>query len=36
MGLCLTAIPHLNPIDTDTAQTEIQSCVLEPQIGSAK
>jgi hypothetical protein len=32
----LTATPHLNPIDTDTAQTEIQSCVLEPQIGSAK
>ena len=25
-----TATPHLNPIDTDTAQTEIQSCVLEP------
>jgi len=32
----LTATPHLNPIDTDAAQTEIQSCVLEPQIGSAK
>ena len=23
--------PHLNPVDTDKAQTEIQSCVLEPQ-----
>ncbi|HVC44976.1 MAG TPA: hypothetical protein VND20_09175 [Candidatus Binataceae bacterium] len=22
--------PHLNPIDTDTAQTEIQKCVREP------
>jgi hypothetical protein len=32
----LTAAPHLNPVDTDVAQTEIQSCVLEPQIGSAK
>ncbi len=32
----LTATPHLNPVDTDVAQTEIQSCVLEPQIGSAK
>ena len=32
----LTATPHLNPVDTDAAQTEIQSCVLEPQIGSAK
>ncbi len=33
----LTAIPHLNPVDTDVAQTEIQSCVLEPPpIGSAK
>lgn len=32
----LTAVPHLNPIDTDAAQTEIQSCVLEPQIGSTK
>jgi len=35
----LTATPHLNPIDTDAAQTEIQSCVLEPQTpqaGSAK
>ncbi len=32
----LTAIPHLNPIDTDAAQTEIQSCVLEPQTGGAK
>jgi hypothetical protein len=27
----LTSEPHLNPIDTDAAQTEIQSCVLEPQ-----
>ena len=27
----LTAIPHLNPVDNDKAQTEIQSCVLEPQ-----
>src|ERR1700722_18566066 len=27
----LTAVPHLNPVDTDQAQTEIQSCVLEPQ-----
>ncbi|MGA7870175.1 MAG: hypothetical protein WCA22_04675, partial [Candidatus Binatus sp.] len=27
----LTATPHLNPVDTDVAQTEIQSCVLEPQ-----
>jgi hypothetical protein len=35
----LTAVPHLNPVDTDVAQTEIQSCVLEPQTpqtGSAK
>jgi hypothetical protein len=32
----LTATPHLNPVDTDEAQTEIQSCVLEPQTGSAK
>jgi hypothetical protein len=32
----LTATPHLNPVDSDAAQTEIQSCVLEPQIGSAK
>ena len=32
----LTAAPHHNPVDTDVAQTEIQSCVLEPQIGSAK
>lgn len=35
-GSLLTAAPHLNPVDTDVAQTEIQSCVLEPQIGSAK
>jgi hypothetical protein len=27
----LTSEPHLNPIDTDKAQTEIQSCVLEPE-----
>jgi hypothetical protein len=28
----LTGHPHLNPIDTDEAQSEIQSCgVLEPQ-----
>ncbi len=27
----LTATPHLNPIDTDKAQTEIQSCKLEPE-----
>ena len=27
----LTGVPHLNPVDTDQAQTEIQSCVLEPQ-----
>ena len=26
----LTGHPHLNPIDTDEAQTEIQKCVLEP------
>jgi len=26
-----TSMPHLNPVDTDKAQTEIQSCVLEPQ-----
>ena len=41
----LTGVPHLNPVDTDQAQTEIQSCVLEPetsptpqdtQTGSAK
>jgi len=35
-GSFKTAAPHLNPVDTDAAQTEIQSCVLEPQIGSAK
>ena len=35
-GSFKTAAPHLNPVDTDVAQTEIQSCVLEPQIGSAK
>ena len=27
----LTAVPHLNPVDTDKAQSEIQSCVLEPE-----
>jgi hypothetical protein len=35
----LTGTPHLEPVDTDKAQTEIQSCVLEPQTtasGSAK
>jgi hypothetical protein len=32
----LTAIPHLNPVDADAVQTEIQSCVLEAQTGSAK
>lgn len=35
----LTSMPHLNPIDTDKAQTEIQSCVQEPeptQTGSAQ
>ena len=40
-----TSMPHLNPADTDKAQTEIQSCVQEPvnaptaeatQTGSAK
>jgi len=37
-----TSMPHLNPVDTDQAQTEIQSCVLQPQstqptqTGSAK
>jgi hypothetical protein len=25
-----TSMPHLNPVDTDKAQTEIQSCVQEP------
>ena len=28
----LTGVPHLNPVDTDKAQSEIQSCVLEPEI----
>ncbi len=35
----MTSMPHLNPIDTDNAQTEIQKCVQEPeptQTGSAK
>jgi hypothetical protein len=35
----LTATPHLDPVDTDVAQTEIQQCVQEPQTqtaGSAK
>jgi hypothetical protein len=27
----LTGVPHLNPVDTDKAQSEIQSCKLEPQ-----
>jgi hypothetical protein len=31
----LTGQPHLNPVDTDEAQTEIQSCVQEPEVGSA-
>ena len=31
----LTSEPHLNPIDTDAAQTEIQSCVLEPETAQA-
>jgi hypothetical protein len=32
----LTGTPHLNPVDTDVAQTEIQSCcVLEPQVTQA-
>jgi hypothetical protein len=34
-----TSMPHLNPVDTDQAQTEIQSCVLQPaidQTGSTK
>jgi hypothetical protein len=26
-----TSMPHLNPVDTDNAQSEIQSCKLEPQ-----
>ena len=30
-----TSMPHLNPIDTDKAQTEIQSCVLDPAIDQA-
>jgi hypothetical protein len=25
-----TSMPHLNPVDTDKAQTEIQSCVQQP------
>ncbi|MFZ0677381.1 hypothetical protein [Candidatus Binatus sp.] len=29
----LTGVPHLNPVDTDKAQSEIQSCKLEPQTG---
>jgi hypothetical protein len=28
----LTGVPHLNPVDTDKAQSEIQSCVQEPEI----
>src|SRR5277367_1430635 len=27
----LTSMPHINPVDNDKAQTEIQSCVLEPE-----
>ncbi len=27
----MTSMPHLNPVDTDKAQTEIQSCVQEPE-----
>jgi hypothetical protein len=27
----LTGVPHLNPVDTDKAQSEIQNCKLEPQ-----
>jgi hypothetical protein len=27
----LTGVPHLNPVDTDKAQSEIQQCKLEPQ-----
>ena len=30
-GAGWTSMPHLNPVDTDKAQTEIQSCVLEPR-----
>ncbi len=30
-----TATPHLNPVDTDKAQTEIQSCVQEPEAQTA-
>ncbi len=32
----LTGQPHLNPVDTDAAQTEIQSCVQEPETRSPK
>jgi len=32
----LTATPHLNPVDTDQAQTEIQSCKLEPEPSPAQ
>jgi hypothetical protein len=28
----LTGVPHLNPVDTDKAQSEIQQCKLEPQL----
>ena len=31
----LTGQPHLNPVDNDKAQTEIQSCVDESQTGGA-
>lgn len=27
----VTSMPHLNPVDTDRAQSEIQSCVQEPE-----
>jgi len=30
----VTGQPHLNPVDNDAAQTEIQSCVQEPPQGS--
>ncbi|MGB8682407.1 MAG: hypothetical protein WCD12_05940 [Candidatus Binatus sp.] len=30
-----TSMPHLNPVDTDKAHTEIQSCVQEPSIDQA-
>ena len=27
-----TSMPHLNPVDNDKAQTEIQSCVQQPEM----